>query len=249
MPYKKSYLKKRKPYLRRRRQARTGAPITRAPRLTRKLRVYNNLTRDCRWFKHVKFITSDPDNIGRFSQIYRPGLVTECLDFQNWGRCWEQYKVLQVSVHFIPAAIGSESLQQGFQDGNGFPTNIATFKRGEVVIYMDQGAQDPVEPDFARLITKPSARLYSARQRVRRFMTRPRGNPEWGEFSSQDGTVQQSDSWSDSYLHIQGQNFTPLSAPGNQLWYWVQINYKVLFRGRQRAIPLPAAEPVATPTE
>lgn len=241
MPFYPKYKKYNKYKRRFKKKQEYGAPIGKPPRMTRSLRIYNNLTRDCRWFKDVKFITSHPINVGRFNETYRPGQVNECLDFLNWSKCFEQFKVLQMTVHFIPAAIGSESLQQNFQPDpgdTGFPSNIATFKRGEVICYADQGEQDPTEPDFRRIIVKGSARLYSARQKFKRYLIRPNGYPVWGNMGVSGG-VDEADSWTDSFLTIAGQNFTALSSPGNQLWYYVQINYKVLFRGRQRAVPPP----------
>lgn len=238
MPFKKNYKRKS---TRRRRPALTGAPITRAPRMTRKLRVYQNLTRDCRWFKETTFIAAGTD--GRFYVRYSPLNVNQCLDFLNWGKCWEEFKVLKVIVSWIPAGLGSESLQEVIPTTviplTGYAGPSATFRRGEVIVYFDQGDQDPETPDFLRLITKPSAKLLNPSRPAKRWMTRPRGNPKWGQFDSSNGSIEQEDSWGDSNISIQGQNFSSSFLPGNKIFYYVTISYKVLFRGRQRAIHIP----------
>lgn len=232
MPYKRT--KKPTGYRRRRRQAKTGAPLTGPPRMTRKLRVYQNLTRDCRWFKETTFIVSDVN--GRFTYRYSPLNVNQCLDFINWGKCWEEFKVLKMIVSWMPAGLGSESLQEA-NNPQPYAGNIATFKRGEVIVYFDQGDLDPPTNDFLRLITKPSARLLNPNRFAKRWATRPKGAPAWGQFDSTNGSISTSDSWNDTVISVQGQNFTSSLQPGNQLWYYVTISYKVLFRGRQRAIP------------
>lgn len=231
MPPKRTY-RKRPTYKYKKKQA-YGPPLGTRPKMTRALRVHQNLTRDVRWFKEARSIPGSTTGTFRTSVI--PTDVNQCLDFLNWGKCWEEFKVLQIVCHYFPVAVGSESLQVGAA-GAAVPGPTATFRRGNVITYMDQGDTDPGSNDFLRLITKPSAKLVSARAKLKRWLTRPKGNPEWGSFESDTGAVAVPDSWIDSRITIQGQDFTPANDPGNQTWYYMTIAYKVLFRGRQRAI-------------
>lgn len=217
---------KRRPRRRRRRAAKkTGAPITGAPRMTRSLRVHQNLTRDCRWFKGAGTIQSNP--LGDFRHITSPGGISTVLDFSKWGSCWEEFKVLKVILTLLPVSVGSESL---LQTAPGQPSPLAPlFKRGNVIIYLDQGKPDTASNDFVKLITKPSARLVPARRTQKRWIDRPKGHPAWGNFDP-NGSINDDDSWQDSYIHVIGQGFTPLI----QSWYYYTVAYKVLFRGRAR---------------
>ena len=212
MPQKRNA--KRKP---RRKAQPYGPPIGRRPKMIRTLRVAQNLTRDCRWFKSSSSIVGSDD--GTFKSRYAPVHVNECLDFLNWGKCWEEYKVLQIIIHFYPVAVGSESLQENVlptPPATGHPGYANTFKRGNVITYQDQGDQDTDSLDFLRLITKPSAKLVSARAHIKRWLTRPKGHPLWGKFSALNGAVLTPDSWNDSWVTIQGEEFTPDSRPGRQ---------------------------------
>lgn len=226
MPYKFANRYRKKSTRKKSRRQPYGPAIGRKPKMTRALRVHQNLTRDCRWFKTATTISSN--STGDFNIRYRPALVWQSLDFENWGRCWEEFKILKVNISFIPASIGSESLQ----GVAGQPL----YRRGEVIIYFDQGEDDTPTNSFLELITKPSAKLVSARRITKRWMTRPSGNPEWGTFDTATGLIDVPDSWTNSSMVIQGQGFTPVTAPGVQVWYYVTTSYKVLFRGRQKVI-------------
>jgi len=239
MPYKKRGYSKRY----RKRGTKTGAPLTRN-KWTRSKRVGQNLTRDVRWFKSVRTITSN-DN-GNFRQIYQPGDITDCFDWAKWASIWEEYKVLQVVVKFLPSAVGSESLQEAPNPAT-VPGNQATFKRGNAVTWVDQGELDVPGglQAIQRIIVRPSARLISTRRYHKRYINRPNGNPSWGRLDP-DGTIAINDEWVDSRIQIFGENFTPLSAAGGQNWYYVMIAFKVIFRGRQD-LPDPGILPVPTP--
>jgi len=229
MPRKKGYAKKSH----RRRGVKTGAPLVRN-HFTRSKRIQQNLTRDVRWFKEVRTITSN--FAGNFRQVYSPANIINCDDWIKWASIWEEYKVLLVSVKFLPAAVGSESLQESTPPP-AIPGPEATFRRGNVVTWVDQGELDtPVGPNLIqKLIVKPSARLIPPRRFHKRYVQRPYGNPEWGRLDD-DGQVTLPDSWEDSRIQIFGENFTPLQGAGNQQYYYVMISYKVVFRGRQSTI-------------
>ena len=210
-----------------------GAPLVRN-RWTRRKRVQQNLTRDVRWFKEVRTLQSNAS--GNFRELFRPGDVDNCLDFNNWAKIWEEYKVLQVTVRMHPAAVGSESLQEKFpQPGDDTPGARATFKRGDVITWVDQGDLD-APTDFQRIIIKPSAKLLQPRRFHKRYINRPYGNPNWGQLDT-DGTISLGDEWNDTRIQVFGTNFTSSAAAGNQIWYYITVAYKVVFRGRQEIPP------------
>lgn len=228
---RKSRIKSRRKSRRKSRAPVLGAPLTRRPRMTRTLRIHNNLTRDCRWFKFTQNIPSNTN--GNFFNNWAPPDVTACLDFARWAQNWEEFKVLQFSVKLFPAAVGSESLQEANNAAQPFPGNQATFKRGNTISWVDQGAPDPQFNSIEDLICRPSARLFNPRRYHKRYVFRPKGNPDWGQLDT-DGTVSLPDQWNDSRIKVYGQGFTPSTSAGTQVWYYVMISYKVLFRGRQQ---------------
>lgn len=197
-------------------------------------RKMQNLTRDVRYFKEVRTIIANTN--GNFRQLYRPDNVENCTDWLKWAVIWEEYKVLNFTVQFFASAVGSESLQEANAPAS-VPGRVATFKRGNVVTWVDQGELDtPAGPDIiSKLIIKPSARLINARDYHKRYINRPYGNPEWGRLSD-DGQISIADDWQDSRIQIYGQDFTPSDAAGTQIYYYVMISYKVVFRGRQSTI-------------
>lgn len=220
MPYRKKTNRKKR--YRRKRQAKTGAPITGPPKMTRALRVHQNLTRDCRYFKFIERISSNTS--GNFFNVFTPLEVNLCNDFTNWGRCWEEFKVLSIKVKLQPVAIGSESL--------GSSANPA-FKRGLTLTWLDQGEPDPTFTDVDNIIVRPSCRTVTPRYPHYRWASRPRGNPEWGKLNAQGG-IEEADSWSDTRIRLWGQDYTPITTAGQQTWFFATIYYKVLFRGRQQ---------------
>lgn len=218
MPYKRKAKRKTN-----RRGARTGAKVTGPPRMTRALRIHQNLTRDCRYFKFIERISSNTS--GNFFNVFHPSEVINCNDFKNWGKCWEEYKVLSFKVKLQPISVGSESLQLE----NGIPL----FKRGLTITYLDQGLPDPSFNDIDNIIVRPSCRTVSPRYPHYRWASRPRGNPEWGHLAP-DGGITEADSWTDTRIRLWGQDYTPISMQGAQTWFFATISYKVLFRGRQQ---------------
>lgn len=212
MPRKSTRRKSRRST--RRRGTRTGAPLTRT-RWTRKKRVEQNLTRDVRWFKRQTGIASNTN--GNFRSVYDPGQIDLVDDFQNWARNWEEFKVLAMYVKFIPAFVGSE--------------NTTNYRRGNAITFFDQGEEDqPIT--FTSIMVKPSAQLMNPRRRHTRWCNRPRGNPRWGTLNN-TGIISEDDQWQDTRLQIFGTNFSPSGLPGAQVWFFVEIGYKVVFRGRQ----------------
>ena len=244
MPYRKKTTRSRSRRRSRRRPPVLGAPLTRRPRMTRTLRIHNNLTRDCRWFKFTQNIPSNTN--GNFFNNWAPPDVTSCADFTRWAQNWEEFKVLQFSVKMFPAAVGSEALQEALNASQPFPSNQATFKRGNTISWVDQGAADPNFATIEDLIVRPSARLFNPRRYHKRYVFRPRGNPDWGQLED-NGTVALPDQWNDSRIKVYGQGFTPSTSAGNQTWYYVMVSFKVLFRGRQQYTAPAVQTPLPSP--
>ena len=225
MPTKKKKVKqKRQPY---------GARITRTGPLTRKKRVAQNLTRDCRIFKTSTSIATVTGSNGQFRFSANPLNVADCKDFQKWGACWEEFQVLSFSCKFLPVAVGSESLLTvGAPAGAPFPL----FLRGNTVSWVDQGDADPTTNEIADLIVRPSAKLIASRKPHYRFCTRPKGNPNWGTFDN-DGNITVQDEWEDSRIKLFGRGFSDPTPPATRLiFYYVMLSFKVVFRGRQQIV-------------
>lgn len=238
MPLRRTYKKKRPAT--RRYGTKTGAPIGRRPRMTRTLRVQQNLTRDCRWFKlagSIQVQTEPPAVPGTINQVFTPADITGVEDFLKWARCWEEYKLLSFSINLIPTAVGSESLFNLSGGIPGAPTVTAQFRRGNMISYVDQG--EPTNPapfSFPQLIVRPSAKLIQPRARHRRWVTRPKGNPDWGTFNV-NGTINSPDEWQDTRIRLWGENFqVPSVLPNTITYYYYTVSYKVLFRGRQQSV-------------
>jgi len=225
MPYKrKTNARKYK-----KRGARTGAKVTGPPRMTRALRVHQNLTRDCRYFKTVYRISSNTS--GNFSVVFAPSEINNCKDFKNWGVCWEEYKILSFKVKLQPISVGSESLTAPVPGLPGIEQPI--FKRGLTLTWLDQGDPDPSFGNVEDIIVRPSCKTVSPRYVHYRWATRPNGNPEWGKLAA-DGTIQETDSWTDTRIRLWGQDYTPIQLQGQQTFFFATVIYKVLFRGRQQ---------------
>lgn len=223
MPFYPKYPVKKK-YSTKKKKQQYGPVLGRRPTLTRQLRVKQNLTRDYKMFKYVERITSN--NFGNFLNVFVPTEVTNVADFQNWARCWEEYKVLWFSLKLQPVGIGSESLSQP-------ASGEAMFKRGLALTWVDQGAPDPSFTTVDTIIVRPSCRTVQPRYVHRRKCYRPPGNPDWGQFDNQ-GAVAIEDQWQDTRIRLWGQDFTPIVIPGSQTYYWATLEYAVLFRGRSQ---------------
>ena len=231
MVYKKKNYSKKKST----RKQQYGARITGPPRMTRSLRVQQNLTRDCRWFKFVGEIRTVPLSNGQFRTSVAPQDVAAVADFQKWATCWEQFKVLTYKVRYLPVAVGSESLLGVPDPPDQRP--IPIFLRGNTVSWIDQGDADPTTSNIGQLIVRPSAKLVASRRPHMRWATRPKGNPEWGDLDG-DGNITTPDSWESTRIKLYGQGFSnPLPPATALIWYYYMVYFKVVFRGRQQQHP------------
>lgn len=233
MPYKKRYNNRRRRAPFRRKQP-YGAPLGRPPRMTRKLRVHQNLTQDCRWFKTVTNVGTTAASDGKFNVSYSPADLQNSADFQKWGSCWEEYKLLEFTVKFFPVSVGSESLLGVPPPPDQRP--IPIYYRGNTVTWLDQGKPQPTAGGLDDIIVRPSAKLVPSRKFHKRWAKRPSGHPQWGQFN-EDGTVNQNvpDSWQDTRIKMFGQDYAGPFPPSARLIYWyVMISFKVIFRGRQQ---------------
>lgn len=213
----------------RRKGRRVGAYLNR-PRWTRRKRVAQGLTRNIQWFKTVSAVTSDTGgNIGLSVTTANVGPIA---DFVTYGTLYSQYKVLKVMVKLFPSNVGGESLQ--ILPGGGAPppsTGLPMLQRGDALTYT--GKESTTGGLIADLITRPSARLFQPRRFHKRWTTRPNGYPTWGELGS-TGTITVPDPWdNESGIHLIGENFTPVQAPGQQNYFYAMTLFKVLFRSRQ----------------
>lgn len=220
---------KRRPRVRRVREGpQMGAPLVRV-HWNRQKRVAQNLTRDCRWFKHVDTIaTITPQGWLRYrmSPDHAPD-INQYVQFTKYGSLFEEYKIIKMSITFIPAHVGSESLTT---DSSG--TLQPTFVRGNVVTWVDpQGDSTPVSA-IQSVMGRPSARIHNPRRAVRLHLDRPpSGYPLWGKLDTA-GLVSTKDTWQGD-LNIFGTGFTTPSAVATPVFYYVVSAYKVLFRSRQ----------------
>lgn len=191
---------------------------------TKTRRIAQNLTRNFQWFKRVQTVASDTaGNIG-ISELATN--VDSVPDFTTYGTLYSQFKVMKMIVKLFPANVGGESMQVTAAGG------LPQFQRGNAVTYCGKVVQPGISiPD---LIGKPSARLFNTRRYHKRWVNRPKsGYDTWGELSTTGG-VSVADEWDDeSGIHMQGENFTPVQAPGQQNYFYVMTLWKVVFRARQ----------------
>ena len=221
-PAKKKYEAKKK------KTQQYGPIIKGRPKLTRSLRVKQNLTRDYKMFKYVTRIAAN--GFGNIFNVYHPGEVHFVKDFQNWGRCWEEYKCTWFSVKLTPIGVGSESLQSP-------ASGEAMFKRGVTLTWLDQGEPNPTFGTIDAIIVRPSCQVVRPRVPHIRKCYRAPGNPEWGKFDADgSGNIANgaADSWTDTRVRLWGQDYTPVVQPGSQTYFWATITYAILFRGRSQ---------------
>ena len=199
---------------------RWGAPL-RGMRWKRGNRVAQNMSRDVRWFKDVNSIASDGTGECRFDKATRD--VINAGDFTNYAINYEEFKILQVTVKFYPAKVGSESAQ--------LPPGQPLFLRGDTVSWIDQRTPDPNPVAIFDVINKSSARLFQPRHFHKRWINRPRNYPTWGLLNV-DGTVNTPDSWP-AAIRLFGIGFSPGNLPGDQTFFYAQTYFKVIFRNRR----------------
>lgn len=207
--------------LRRRRRFR------RRPRPTKRMRRMQGLTTTVQWFKRVQTIASN--TAGLLSATESSVNVASVDDFKTYGSLYSQYKVLKMICRFYPANVGGESMQVFTAPGpqNGLPQ----FQRGNTLTYC---GKSPLVATIESLIVRPSARLFNPRRFHKRWIDRPKsGYPEWGELNTV-GVPTVTDEWDDeSEIHLIGDNFTPVQAPGQQNYFYLVTLWKVIFRSRQ----------------
>lgn len=185
-----------------------------------------------RWFKNVGTVPSNAN--GQIFEVWRPRDVTDSVGdlgetFRKYASFWSMYRCTKIVVKLFPVGVGSESLQG--QAGQPL------FKRGDVVTWINQDDSAQGAPGVGQINTvigKASARLRNARRSIKLWAVRPRNYPIWGDI---DGTFQQPTfQFVDPYncsLVLYGDNFTPNTAPGTQVWYWATAYYKFEFKGQK----------------
>lgn len=223
MPYKRNYRKR--PYARRKRKAPQNGASMKRPTFTRTLRVKQNLTRECRWFKYMFPVLSTP--AGLIAIDVDPSNVNLLKQFQKFGTIYEEFKTLMVVLKLYPSAVGSESLNTQGPGGNLVPI----YRRGDIVSWVDPTTPNDTVTQIIDVMGRPSATLFQPRRFHKRWMTRPRGYPEWASLNT-DGTIQAQDTWQGS-INVFGQGFTPSPAPGIQRYFYAEVSMKILFRSRQ----------------
>ncbi len=234
MPY---FRRRRFNFTRRRRRGGFGnfGPSMRRPRWTRRKRVAQNLTREVRWFKSVGSLnTETPAGWIRFTMSPNAGGFTnieQAIQFTKFGSIWEEYKVLKMIARFTPAHVGTESI---VDDGAVPGTNWAPrYYRGNLVTWVDPQGDSSGITNIISVMGKPSARLHQPRHFIKRWLDRPRsGFPTWGTLNP-NGTVNNPDGWN-GMIRAFGESFTPpqVTNPNLQVFYYVEILYKVMFRSR-----------------
>lgn len=222
MPYKFHKYRARRP---RRRRQQYGPRLGRAPRWRRPQRVLQNMTRNVVWLKNV--IASTSSTNGTITTRFPTSAVDLAGDFTNYGLFYEEFKVLKLIVKIFPANVGGES-QQILQ---GATPSLPVFQRGDICSWVDQGSNDPLPGGIDDVINRSSCRIFQPRRFHKRWMNRPRDFPNWGKLDNA-GNIQTFDPWQ-AQIRLYGDNFTPISAPGQQNFFWCQILYKILYRNRR----------------
>lgn len=230
MAYKRSFRFRRRPARRPYRGGRQVGPSLRRTRWTFRKRAAQNLTREVRYFKQTGNIHANL--IGRILESFDQSDLPTAKTFAAYATIWEEFKILSIDVKLFPSHVGSESLI----DNNippGGPNNwSAVFMRGNIVSWIDPNSPSPAPPNTINdVFGKPSARLFNPRQYHKRFMTRPRGYPTWGRIDN-NGIIVTPDPWQGA-INLFGQGFSPPTLPGNQVFFYWLLTYKILFRSRQ----------------
>ena len=204
-----------------------GARLGRAPRWNRRQRVNNNVTRNVLWLKRVQAVTSTPT--GTITDRWPTTTVDLYGDFSNYASMWEEFKVLKIVVNLFPANVGGESMQ--YLGPAPPPAGLPIFQRGDICSWVDQGSNDALPAGIDDVINRSSCRLFQPRRFHKRWMSRPRSFPSWGTLDAA-GNIVVADSWV-AQIRLYGDNFTPITAQGQQNFFWAQSMIKVLFRGRR----------------
>lgn len=229
MPWKNTKSRNRtgRPW-RRRPARRVGAALT-STRWTRRKRVGQNLTRMVMWMKDVTAVQSANDGV--ISAKWETNDIFAVGDFTNWATFYEEFKILKVIVRLFPSNVGGESMQIMTPGAPPQLTGLPQFQRGDILSWIDQGNNDVTPTSVVSVINRSSARLFSPRRFHKRYITRAPSFPGWGTLDV-NGVQLTPDPWQCS-IRLYGENFTPNQAPGQQNFFYAQILYKVLFRGRR----------------
>lgn len=229
MPYfRRNRFRRFRPRFRRRMRRGVGAPLGRAPRWNYSQRKQQNLTRMVVHLKQVQLVSSDLNGVINWGINSLSAPVTG--DFQTYGSLYNEYKVLKVSAKIIPANVGGESAVIGPNPGGQF---IPNFIRGDAVTWVstDEVFPYPTPNAINDVLNRSSARLIQPRRIHYRWINRARGFPNWGKLNSA-GAPTFDDTWQAS-LRMYGNGFTPVNIPGSQVFFYIQVTFKCLFRSRQ----------------
>lgn len=156
-------------------------------------------------------------------ELYTNGLLHP--QFTNFRKCYDQYKCLGMKVRFFPCAVGLEPRYTT----TGLPSIL---NRGNLIVWNDQQFDATVQApsEIADVINDSSARMLNARSKFTRVISRPKGQPFWGNCNA----TTEPDPWNGCInVLVDGATRSPPNPnPAVQLYYWT-ITYKVIFRGRQ----------------
>lgn len=220
MPYQR-----RKFNYRRRRPAYRKPNYGRRSKFSKSARRSQGLSRNVFWFKHTGSIQANTGDAGRAFYAFGANDATIFNGFRNFARCFEQYKVLKVSIKFFPANIGSEDA----------PPLIPpqTFHRGNVCTWIDQPPLTNAQPaGINTVLSMPSAKLHPCRSVFKRWMKRPSGarTNTWTMINhdAQGSPIPQIDAWL-SQIRFLGDNFGMIN---NIPYYFVEEYVQVIFRSR-----------------
>lgn len=191
-------------------------------------------SRNTRWFKRVIGLRSDAD--GKMFETIRAHDLTQLIPaanpmaeaFEKYAAFYSMYRCTKIVVKFIPRSVTSASLQ----DTTGRPM----FQFGDVVTWVNQDDSVQAAPTAGinDVIGKGSAKLRNPTKVIKIWAGRPKNFPIWGDV---DGTLSapiflNTDPWNPS-LCFYGDNFTPVNVAGSQIFYWIEVFYKVEFKGQK----------------
>lgn len=165
-------------------------------------------------FKQAEILSTEPAS----TQLYDVAIATGVsqpggpAQFDTIKALYREYKVLSFSRRFMPYNIGAESSTVG----GFFRGNCATWA------LIDGEGTRPIT--IGDKINNASVRVISPRRPHMRYLSRPRGEPNWAETNG-TGTSN-ADDWTGEIV-IMNDNATNSTA----LWYAV-TTWKVAFRGR-----------------
>lgn len=206
---------------------RVGAPLGRAPKWKRRMRVGQNLTCNVFWFKITGQInTLGGPNTGIVFQRFLPNQITLNSQFDRYGWLYEQFKVLQMNVKFFPANVGAEQVST--------IAALPNYIRGNILTYTEQAPIAANPPtNIGSVMSLPSARIHQPRSLIKRWINRPRGGRylDWtliDHVAATGAPAFQTEAF-DSQIRIYGNNWiNDTTVPV----YFYEQYFKVIFRSR-----------------